>query len=116
MIILKKIIHLQITMRLFSFIWVIIIMATYLVPCSDALVLEGNVKYESVRTSSDHHHNKTDDCSPFCSCACCSIPTVSQALLAIAFHPPVHLPVYTEYTEGKLVNVSLSIWQPPQLG
>ncbi len=90
-------------------------MAAYLVPCSDVPILEGNVKYESVKTSSEQH-NKTDECSPFCSCACCSIPTVSQTLLAITFHPPVHLSVYTEYRQGEFINVSIPVWQPPQLG
>src|SRR3546814_15494863 len=75
-------------MRLFSFIWIIIIMAAYLVPCSDVPIMEGNAKYESVKNTTDNLRNKTDECSPFCSCACCSLPTVAQTLIVIAFHHP----------------------------
>lgn len=103
-------------MKLFSFIWIIIIMAAYLVPCSDVSIVEGNTKYESVKNTADNHQNKTDECSPFCSCSCCSLPTVAQTFFTVAFHPPFYSPVYKDYRQGEFVNVSLPIWQPPQLG
>ena len=91
-------------------------MASYLVPCSDVSIMEGNAKYNAVKSTTDNHRNKTDECSPFCSCACCSLLTLAQTLTVIAFHPPIHPPVYTEYRQGEFINVSIPIWQPPQLG
>lgn len=90
-------------------------MAAYLVPCSDVSFVEVNAKYESVKNTTDNNQNKTDECSPFCSCACCSVPTVAQTLFALVFHHPIVHPVYSEYKHGEFINVSIPIWQPPQL-
>lgn len=91
-------------------------MAAHFVPCTDVSIMEGNAKYESVKKTTEQHQNKTDECSPFCTCACFSLPTVAQTLFAVAFHPPIYPPAYTDYRQGEFINISLPIWQPPQLG
>lgn len=90
-------------------------MAAYLMPCSDVAIVEDNARYESVKSTTDNHQNRSDECSPFCACACCSLPTVAQTLFVIGFHHPIHPPAYTEYRQKDFTNVSIPIWQPPQL-
>ena len=103
-------------MRLFSFIWIIIILAAYVVPCSDATVMEDNTSYESVEKTAGHHQNEVDGCSPFCSCTCCSFPTVAQSLFHITFYSPFSPLVFNEYSQGDFIEISLPIWQPPKIG
>lgn len=103
-------------MRLFSSILIIIIMAIHLVPCSDAYALaKKNTDTEFVKKGADQQHEKSDECSPFCSCSCCAIPSIAQSRLTITLHPPFFPPHYPEYPRGNFIDISLPIWQPPQL-
>lgn len=104
-------------MRLFSSILIIIIMAIHFVPCSDAFVsAKKNTQSEIVKKGADQQKDKSDECSPFCSCACCAIPSVAKPLFTITLHPPSFPPHYPEYPQGNFIDVSLPIWQPPKLG
>ena len=85
-------------------------------PCADELVQqETSINVVVVEKTIDHQHEQKDDCAPFCSCACCSVRAHSATqLVAMPFisQATVQKP---KFTLGHLYQISLPIWQPPQL-
>jgi hypothetical protein len=73
-------------------------------------------KTEISKSAKQQEQQDTDNCSPFCTCNCCtgfsfvSAPyQVAHPVLLAAQKVSFHLP-------AKISNIALPIWQPPQLG
>ena len=90
--------------------------AIFLVPCHDAWEIEKiNNKQNIEKASCDAAHEK-DDCSPFCSCNCCS--------MSVMVNPIVHFSLINFYSwadnftpyQSSHSTFHHSIWQPPKLG
>lgn len=104
-------------MKLFAFIMAFIILAFSCMPCMDDVNNMGNskVKMEISKSNDQQDHNDTDNCSPFCSCSCCSGFT-----FLVAAHQLVNaIFISTEKIEAhlpsKISEISLPVWQPPKL-
>ena len=103
-------------MRIFSFIFMIIVLALNLVPCDDA---HGNSEESTLVYTADHgdakDHSGADFCTPFCHCSCCA------ASALVKLYTPIKAPFNSfkipalYYQENNLPNVSHSIWQPPKV-
>ncbi|WP_460556884.1 DUF6660 family protein [Ferruginibacter profundus] len=105
-------------MKILAFIMALMVLVLSCVPCMDGAfaMKNGNIKAEISKSTGNHNeHNDSDNCSPFCTCNCCtgftfSIntfqagTTVFYAAKTIAFHLP-----------SEISNIALPIWQPPQL-
>jgi len=94
-------------MRFLSILIIYLIMALHLVPCTDMEV------WKETKIA-NHHQDKTDQCSPFCYCACCSIPAIGKISLVLNsayFTPRAPYPVY--FTSD-FIDISFPIWQPPR--
>jgi hypothetical protein len=62
------------------------------------------------------NHGDVDLCSPFCHCTCCATYTVINNVVTLPERTEVALcPVFTEYLSADLIEISLPVWQPPQL-
>ncbi|RYU91433.1 hypothetical protein EWM62_05690 [Mucilaginibacter terrigena] len=65
-------------------------------------------------------NNKAKDCagcSPFFSCGTCAGFTVTQTITAnLLISPAKTRPTFTPYHQPDVKEITLSIWQPPQLG
>lgn len=102
-------------MKFFAFVMAILILGLSGLPCRD-----GNAKEsvsQNISTHEDDHQDDAheDSCSPLCTCSCCSVVTnyyssISVDIIAFENHIE-HLSFYS----GSLINLSLPIWQPPQL-
>lgn len=63
----------------------------------------------------EDHHRDADACSPFCTCACCASVNFK------ALHSPdTKIPLGLNSKNAivipsEIVDISLPIWQPPQL-
>lgn len=59
-------------------------------------------------------HDNSDDCSPFCSCECCTIPTIMENIGVGSIIPEniLHKPYYLEGTPSSNPNM---VFQPPQI-
>ncbi len=82
------------------------------IPCADAALGKSETTISATETGGDLHD---DACSPFCNCSCCSnfsIP-VYQTFESIT---KIALSNYSLNSSDKLFEISLPIWQPPQLG
>ena len=64
-------------------------------------------------TTNDHGHVE-DICTPFCSCACCSIP-ISNSEYAVAEFNDSKTPNVDAIIELESPQLSFKIWQPPKI-
>ena len=65
----------------------------------------------------DDHEQDTENCSPFCICACCGQTAASTInLLAINSNLQSSTTLFNVYTQNFPAEVSLSVWQPHKLG
>ena len=86
-------------------------------PCTDgANAMGGKGKQETVKASHPQDsHPKTDACSPFCSCSCCSGTPIPQVLGKLTLVKPELVKHYNPLFSSSIQGISLAIWQPPQL-
>lgn len=88
-------------------------------PCADSHSLQRQ-RNEPARIVADQHTHEddqptADQCSPFCSCACCGIALDQPPVFAFTFTEPQ--PVVQSVptlTPSPLPLVALPTWQPPQ--
>ncbi|WP_162915876.1 DUF6660 family protein [Paraflavitalea soli] len=106
-------------MKLFAFIMAILIMIMSCTPCADGAGTMQSSKSETklAAVAESHDHGGTaDDCSPLCTCACCSAHSCPQSFItANTAHADNSLLTHGHYYNGTLISISLPIWQPPQL-
>lgn len=100
-----------------TLIFTIYLLALTVYPCSDAeTCADDSPSGSKVELAShDHSQDETDQCTPFCICACCSATirlTVTEVILPAAFHNTTHT---IPYTERPLLTNPHAIWQPPKL-
>lgn len=104
-------------MKIFAFLMAVLVLALSVLPCADRNVTGKSVgKTMIVKAAHPQEDSGDDDCSPFCQCSCCanfSIHCQPSAALAIVV-PPQEVQT-AGYPSSDILNVSLPIWQPPQL-
>lgn len=84
-------------------------------PCTDgANAVDGKVKQEIVETSHQQDYPKTDACSPFCSCSCCASVSLVHPIAKEHTIPAIKK-FYSSFYCSSIIQISLAIWQPPQL-
>lgn len=105
-------------MRIFAFIFSFYLLALAVMPCSDKEDCKNIGNEQTTFSTTDHsdHESDTENCSPFCACACCG-----QSVTNI-FHPvvlynltPLAGQKFTIYNTSFISEVYLSIWQPPKI-
>lgn len=97
---------------------IIILSAT---PCSDLSTYLAKESIHQTSSNSHENHGHHDDCSPFCSCTCCTTGTIAQS----DFYYDVVLTdahnFYTDLvkipsTEMNFISIFYGdIWQPPKI-
>jgi hypothetical protein len=89
-------------------------------PCGDTVECKNTAKIE-VSQNNDHekHNHETEQCPPFCTCACCGVHIYKFQTASISFKEELDF-----YVQKKLPNfysfiynkqIALKIWQPPQI-
>ncbi len=104
-------------MRLSAFFLAVIFITLNFVPCKDSRLLESSDAAHSalIDLHADAESDHVDDCSPLCVCACCSSQSLPTNLLSfdkILIQQKNKCSI--GYTES-ILDISLPIWQPPQL-
>lgn len=98
-------------MRMLTYILAILVLTLSCLPCADASVT--GAQMNSVTTHSDQDYHE-DACSPFCICACCATSSyVYHTTFTLVW--PSSSPNYSFFYVHTLHEISLPIWQPPQL-
>ena len=103
-------------MKLFAFAMALLVLTLSCMPCADGVCAADNGKAKTLLSktpgNSDDH---TDDCSPFCTCNCCAGFTVNLMSFQIAVNVSPLLSKDTKHLPQTICNISLPVWQPPQL-
>lgn len=99
-------------MRLIGYFVAILVVLLGFVPCADTSV---PAERQSVAIQQSEEHEHGEYCSPFCHCSCCATISIShQAQELITPLDSFTVPNASPYTAAVL-EVSIPIWQPPQL-
>jgi len=99
-------------MRMLTYILAILVLTLSCLPCADADVVHTDM--ESIAMSHPVQDQHPDACSPFCICTCCaSFSFVYHT--AITLTVPVSSSHFSFFYADSLHEISLPIWQPPQL-
>ena len=102
-------------MKYLAFILSIYILALNLAPCEDYTVLDNEVQTEvSQVTDSNHQHQGSDLCSPFCICQCCHISTINFKFVDVSINTSYISTQDFFYQNGTEKDFTTSILQPPR--
>ena len=104
-------------MKIFAFIMAFMVLALSVMPCMDRSdTINGSTKTAFSKSDTQKEHSDSDDCSPFCTCSCCSASVFHQVLAFSHSQKPVfQIKKYPIYTPSFCSEISFSIWQPPKL-
>lgn len=103
-------------MKLVALFLSILLFTLNYIPCKDVVSSEKNTQ-DNIEFAGSHSSDKhgDDDCSPLCVCNCCSVPSIPSTPINIVAHVvPNKIKHVIGYNE-QLLDISLPIWQPPQL-
>ena len=106
-------------MKIVSFIFSLYLLTLSFMPCTDGEDCKDETQSQtSTFATTDHsnHDNDTENCSPFCVCACCgqNITTLFYPVDFLSFKP-VSKQVFSVYTSAFVSEVYFNIWQPPKI-
>lgn len=104
-------------MRITAIILSLLILILSCIPCGDAIAshVPHNTTTSDSRTT-DEESDHMDLCSPFCQCSCCATFSIVNVPVGITFKvfDPVGS-IYTDHINVAVIEISLPVWQPPQL-
>jgi uncharacterized protein DUF6660 len=83
-------------------------------PCADRNEKSENCKQE-ISAANHHDSDAPDDCSPFCHCTCCCGFSLNHNFSTLPSITPFVDSRLNNYLSLQTIEVSLPIWQPPQL-
>jgi hypothetical protein len=85
--------------------------------CADDIFAadDGKAKTELVKQGQKEDSHDDDYCSPFCNCTCCAGFSFNHFLTEIDAVSPCHDTQYASHNIASVIEISLPIWQPPQL-
>lgn len=103
-------------MKIIAYILSFYILLLTAIPCIDVPQDNALHKTELSQKTTDNHHNKADNCSPFWPCNCCIPPVISQAYILQFNCFSYSQKHFAEYKSAHISNLSSAIWQPPKIG
>jgi hypothetical protein len=104
-------------MKIFAFIMAFTVIALSIMPCMDESEFNlAKVKTAVSKATSQSEHQESDNCSPFCSCSCCSASVTYQLIgYSYCLTSQFQGKKYSTYTSSSYSEMSFTIWQPPKL-
>jgi hypothetical protein len=101
-------------MRFLAHILVLVVLFLSLIPCSDKITIDAITANDS-HSGHDHSEDHREECTPFCTCSCCSTNIVFLSeTIVIAEVPQLFSQNLFFYQESKS-HFFHSIWQPPKV-
>ena len=103
-------------MRISSCLWIILVIVLNLAPCADCPVVKDSFQTTLNQQPIGSEHQHLELCSPFCSCSCCAAPSVAPSIVALTLELKIIGPsLYLHQKTRDPIDISLPVWQPPQL-
>lgn len=105
-------------MKVTAIFLTILLFALNFIPCRDAVDLapkSGHTAVELPGSHNDSDKHADDSCSPLCICSCCSLASMPSPVIVVDNIIERAHPEFVSMYAGQLLDISLPIWQPPQL-
>lgn len=102
-------------LKFVAYIMAILVLALSCLPCADGAAVTGTTKTELIANSDHRDDDHEDACSPFCQCACCAGLSISHLIPGNTYKINDYDRTYTSFSHSEIIEISLPIWQPPQL-
>ena len=105
-------------MRLSAFILNLLTLVMILVPCRDhKTVHAANAGAQQIYAAIPHEGQADDDCSPLCTCSCCSsvLPLIHTPLVE-GLCPTLSAKKFSLYIAPDYGGERSIVWQPPRIG
>jgi hypothetical protein len=95
----------------------ILVVSLSVMPCADEAVAmnQKEIKTEISKATHPHDVPNQDICSPFCHCACCSAITLIPFISINNTQPAICGKTETSFLPSVIIDITLPVWQPPQL-
>jgi hypothetical protein len=107
------------TVKFSAFILAVIVLWFSSMPCKDDLAFGNSAKSAielAKSTQNDHQDNQSADaCTPFCTCSCCAGVSFKVPLFSIPKIAFNNSSKNSFYISTEIAEISLPVWQPPQL-
>jgi len=101
--------------KIFAALLAFYLLALFVMPCAGDCDSDEHQAYVTQESTQHHAEHENDNCSPFCSCDCCSsILSIVHASQLYAFIPSVEKKFSLE-THAFVLAFSDDCWQPPRL-
>lgn len=107
-----------------KFLWLlfsIYLLSISVLPCTDDIECheKASTTYTSSNEPHQNHHHDTEQCTPFCSCSCCGVVTISHKLVYFDVVEKVGYPLpsktFSTYSSAYLQGFLSNIWHPPKV-
>lgn len=103
-------------MKFFACILSVYVLTLTIIPCVDVCQNKYIQNVELSKSASDSQHPNADQCSPFCTCTCCTLSIVFQDCSIQFSCLPIYKEHQTAYKSSYISSLHSSIWQPPKIG
>jgi len=106
-------------MKIAAIIMALLVLALSSIPCMDrAAFAKSTANTKTGVHQIDKHQQQqdhNDDCSPFCSCNCCAGFSINHQVPTVVKQFSLTLNKSVSFYNADIVEISLPVWQPPQL-
>lgn len=106
-------------MKFFAYFMALYILVLSVVPCSDVHNNCNDKKATTELTQNhDHQQDKDDNCSPFCTCTCCSANVIALDFKPFQIKNPTQFSFSQKVATRNFSFISNfygNIWQPPKI-
>lgn len=104
-------------MKFFAVIMAFLVLTLSCLPCADdAFAVNTKANMEAIQQHNQQDNpDHNDACSPFCHCTCCAGFSLNHNSAAVSDLVIFCNKSFASYLPDNIIEVSLPIWQPPQL-
>jgi hypothetical protein len=107
-------------MKNFWLLFSLLILMLSVLPCGDTIECKDNSKTEIVQHNDHENHNhNSEQCPPFCNCACCGVQLANFDTQLISFKENTTFKFQKEkissYETIYIQKIADKIWQPPKI-
>jgi hypothetical protein len=97
-------------MKLVAFIMAFMVLGLSCLQCADKAVADHKVERHT------HERDSHEDaCSPFCHCTCCAGFSINYFTASVSGYISFETRTFSDHLPTNTREVSLPVWQPPQL-
>ncbi len=106
-------------MKHFWLLFSLFLVTLSVLPCSDGVECEDITKVEVSQSNHETHNHESEQCPPFCTCACCGVHIYKFQTAALSFKEDLDFYIQKKelgfYSFHYNKKIASDIWQPPKI-